>query len=821
MRVAFQFVLLASLTLSLYVVAADDPGSWKVDRNLAPAFPEVRRAIALVDVQTLGKNGTALTRQGTAVLVKTYGPDKDGGVIGEFITCYHVVQGARKVSLSRLPTESEKGNVASIPVSGPNPQLQIITLPGKDLASIRVTLKEPRHWQPVTLVSTPIRMEKTPLAVGFGFPEYAGMDLRGVVLRLGGEVSAGRYYPSNDIRPSESKLMSVLQANRETLPAGLSGGPLFAILESPKVSESGAKGENNISRKYQLVGLMFGSDPRGTELIIPAAEIQKLLVKSDWKPFTSDSVAVPVPFAEFVTTRMGMNGDVSDVVWSGLQGWEAALRDPLSFRDRFQEIVLDSATQMPGDKEVSIEVDKSCLRNNETIVVWANGAEWRFNGTGSSVYQAGQHLSTEGDSLIIVQKIAPERPIGSLDLTQMLTRTNDLRFTVRQGKGPGFTIRRALPDVLSSYSVYLTFRHPSLPDEDTLQPDEQVRLAVRMDAIQRFLNEIPFTVPVDEHWLREDGSQVVTAKADLVFAPPPLVANKQGTNNSGNKWRNWEFVGLNPRTGQTLDLSIRGRVEKLSASVPGIGFDFEEPHQSMAFEFRGRLQATRHPGNQSVPFHTVIRATGAAAGEDLRVPLLAGKGFKVTVDISSLVSEFGLQWLNNHLLRPGSPRAYSSDSLSHLLDSIGGRTKGVFGRAALRRVTMREVGGHTWLIITMALSKTDVNGKKSCLRKGGFLPDSKTLAEDLTVDLLARDDAAAVPLLLLSQFRATNVQIVSDPSVKSHEINFKLLTPSGWIDAPPTLRCPVKAVGPALSNAQTDALKVLLQRCSVRIATGE
>src|SRR5207302_2008878 len=142
--------------------------------------------------------------------------------------------------------------------------------------------------------------------------------------------------------------------------------------------------------------------------------------------------------------------------------------------------------------------------------------------------------------------------------------------------------------------------------EDGLLPDEQLRLAVRIDAVERFLNGVPFLVPVAESLPGPDGKLAGRAKGDLVFAPWVKPAG----------WQPAQFVRLEARSGQTMDVSVRGRVANLASDVAGIQLGFDAPQQALPFEFHSRLHFVRQPHEPNGPFHVTMRATSATSEGD-------------------------------------------------------------------------------------------------------------------------------------------------------------------------------------------------------------
>jgi hypothetical protein len=780
-----------SLGIVLFAVSpgrsADAPGIWRSDPLLTAAAPTVRQSIAYVQVTTDGKGANpkdkTLVRQGTAVLVAKRKAE-DGKVVGEFVTCYHVIAGATDISLYGLSSNKDE---AEFKVIQPEGAIQFHARPSRDLALLRLPLNDPDRWAPVPLLPDDPPLGNTALLAGFGFPEYARRSLRGVKLRAGGLVNAKQYLDDAAQLAPEERLWNVLQANREHLASGLSGGPLLARSEKE-------------SKEFFLAGLMFASDARGAELAVPAAEIRDLLAAGKtvhWKQTGAGLEWDPVPFVEYIKKQFGAAGGLSDVSWSGLEGWEKALRDPLGFRERFQELALDLPAPVVGERVV-LRVTEGCLGGGGKAEVWINGHRHAFPAPKAPKpleWDITECLAATGDSLIVVRKVTPPKAGADLNITDVLSRTNDLALTLQWGDAAPYTISRAVPAVIENYSVYITARRPAGADSQ-LQPDEQFRLAVRVDAVQRFFNEIPFSIPIEEILKAPDGKPIGRVEANLVFAPDDREAAVDGR----EKWRAREFVKIRPTSGQTADITVRGRVEGLSASIPGVGLKFDNESKGMGFEFRNRLHFAREPGAEPDtkpgarvrPFHTTLRATGAAAVDEIQLPILNGGGFRLNADVSSIVCELGLQWVNNRHLKPETPLAISTANLAQLLTSAGGTGRGLTEKVIVRRAVMRDIGGQTWLIVTLGLP----NVKSESAAPPPFLPPSGEA--DRVVDLVARDVPAALALELASLGRGTRP---ADPNGgRLKELHLTFAPPPKWLTTPPPDRKPVAARGSALAG---------------------
>lgn len=86
-------------------------------------------------------------------------------------------------------------------------------------------------------------------------------------------------------------------------------------------------------------------------------------------------------------------------------------------------------------------------------------------------------------------------------------------------------------------------------------------------------------------------------------------------------------------------------------------------------------------------------------------------------------------------------------------------------------------------------------------KAAGFLPGPG----DAAIDLLARGEPALVGRLLLAANPQANLAWIKDPEAQPGELRVKYSTPPRWADAPPAPREPVRAVGPALGDAQAKA----------------
>ena len=620
-----------------------------------------------------------------------------------------------------------QSEVANVPLAK-DKRVQFLADANHDLAILRVPLDAGTAMSEVALETKRASARST--AFGFGYGIFAISSLHAATMRVGTTVSASSYL----VDGAKDKYWDVLQATRDRFASGMSGGPLLAKVEA----------------EYRLVGIMFATDSNGAELTIPADYVAPLLeralkLKDKMEELTAKNAAgITVPFSEDVKKRFGGIGRRDEVEWSGLSSWVEAFSSAAGFRERFQEVVIRDLVAAGGAvPTLTFRVHPDAVREGERVEVWVNGRRAIFPrkelGAERWELKIGKDLLA-GDNLLSVRKVSRRQQSTTLEIMDFF-RTNPLGFTLSGEGGAAYVVRRSLPAIVDTYTVYVTLRRPEAKREKFLRDDEQIRLAVRVDAIERFLNGVPFLLPLAESMAGPDKKPVARATALVAVA-----ANDREVKD----WRPGQFVRLDVQSGGTVDISVRGRIAQFKADVAGVQIGFDKPGQTLPFEFRSRLNFLRQEGTGQ--FHVTMRTTAATSDGEFKVPLLVTQGVRVQADLAGLGTELGLQWVNNNYLKPEEPRVLSQERLGRLLAEIGGSGEGLDAAMVLRRAFVTQSVGHDWLIVTCGIQdKKSTEGSP----KLPLLPAGN---DGRIVDVVGRD----VPAALAAEFARTWPSAPSD-----------------------------------------------------------
>ena len=663
-------IMISVCVANLAAAGPAEPGRESDDLNeqLRVVYGLVQNSVVrVVNQRTEGPS------QGTGVLVAER--EEDGQTFGYFVTCAHVISGAtRALKLYRMPIDEESGTQT---VAAEGSSVKFLANSDYDLAVLRVELAKPGIMRPVSIAED--RPHQRTEAYGLGFGIFAPAHLHIVAMRIGASVTAADYLTEG----AKDRDWKVLQAHRERFAGGMSGGPLLSWKEGVP----------------ELIGLMFATDLNGAELSVPVeharAPISDAQRQGNELPDLTPQLAqsIQVLFREDLVRRAQRLGIEDRVEWSGLNSWVEAFESHQGFRERFQEVVIHD--QVIDVAPLTRSINADAIGPEERVEVWINRFRSSFsldeNGAAGTWEVPLQDHLTQGDNLLAIRKVAPRGSDSKFDVNDLI-RTNRLQFSLRagiDGNAP-YTVIRSLPRIVDRYAVYVTLRRKPASLSTVLEPEENLRLSIRIDALERFLSTSPFLVESDEAFRGEGGEVVARAKGNLFFGA--------GGNEPG--WSDNQFVRLEVLSGETADVGLRGWVANLSSDVAGIQLGFEDPKQRLPFEIRTRVHLVRGVDEK---LHITARAIGASSNRTFSVPLLQGDGFSIRADLAGLFTELALQWLNNRYLKPEDPRVISGERLETLTAEIGGPRSDINELVSLRRAFVKEVKGAKWLILTASL----------------------------------------------------------------------------------------------------------------------
>src|SRR5262249_30746420 len=157
------------------------------------------------------------------------------------------------------------------------------------------------------------------------------------------------------------------------------------------------------------------------------------------------------------------------------------------FRERFQEVVISDLVAAPGaSPALTLRIHPDAVRDGERVEVWVNGRRAVFPIEKETrpkrwELEMGNAL-VAGDNLLSVRKVGRRRQSAALEIMDFF-RTNPLGFTLSTKGGVAYVVSRSLPAVVDAYTVYVTLRRPEAKWDDALRDDEQIRVAVRVDAV--------------------------------------------------------------------------------------------------------------------------------------------------------------------------------------------------------------------------------------------------------------------------------------------------------------------------------------------------
>ncbi len=486
---------------------------------------------------------------GTAYLLKI--AKEDDQCFAYFATCYHVVSDRDQVDLyptpkCLLPNQPNEA-VATFMASerdpqrhGPQSSYKIRLIPTLDLVLLRApTLEKELLQLPEDTAGAAL-----PAAYVFGFPSF---DSRrpyplSVFVAEGSQpaIGLGFYQPNAGV---DEPRMEVRFLTREITYPGMSGGPVL---------DSG-------SGRY--AGMLLGRmpEPAAAPVLLASRQIFEQLGMLDWKAFDPNDLKIDLPYKKDKNGKLDFGQYMNDASLSSELDWT-------SF-DQWSEILENDPTPFLRDfQEASVRLDEMKLvtgSRNEAALSFANigsvptgqpadkhHIDFRWNGKLWDPALPAPLRS--GENLLIVSKSMDADGTFINDLF----RSNPIHVELRLDGKRAFGIQRSLPALIRRYSIFVTIHNGDVA-EAAANDNYVARLAVRLDFLNRLVNQVPFQLPIQ-------GSE------------PKLAAQYDGMGKSSGDYLRLKYISP-----QTLDAELTSTItiNKLNFRFSGVKVTFPAPNK--------------------------------------------------------------------------------------------------------------------------------------------------------------------------------------------------------------------------------------------------
>ena len=354
----------------------------------------------------------------------------------------------------------------------------------------------------------------------------------------------------------------------------------------------------------------------------------------------------------------------SCVEWESLDQWSLAFRSDNEQSSLFQ-------------KFLECEVDLRSVNLTAKIAVQSdqkNGTH-QFLLNGVPVGTDGILNLQPGENLLVINKRRNARPLGLNDLFSGDNKLDVSLIEVDSEERTLFKVRRSLPNVIDSYSVFVTIlctgespkAWPSLPGTTKRNSTEWQTFQPLPDAFRANLANCK----VDWQVLETDLRSGSTAKGSIRL-----------TNLADTKVR---VVSR-----QTIDLQIPVElvIEKILINQFGLRAKFDGKDDQTPIEVLITVRFQIHsnaPGESRVSARAMSALTTGKT--NLTIPLLGSGSDSFGLDISPLLSHFSVVYLNQALFKPSNSDASVENDL---LAAIAGEAEDQFVKLIPRVIGLED-----------------------------------------------------------------------------------------------------------------------------------
>lgn len=597
---------------------------------------------------------------GSCVLLKVE-PAADGvPPRATFVTAYHVVHRARSLTVRRHD---------GLKVNDNQQPIECFPARTRELAFFRVTLAEAARGD-VALLNLANPLEQLlnlpppsagpvakPQGMAFGYSreaaiplDYSHVEFLNVVSAL--SLNLVRVVEPLAGEPSPNDMTLMLLTNQPTQ-AGMSGG---LVIDSER----------------RFGGLIYGRDTDRYNLAIPSAIVEKSWAAAQAKSWLELShTPFDAPIA--IDCPGGLRIDRLD--WGAMDGLTLLFgNDPASAISQFQEITV-SPPQMGANApplEIVINREATLPSGEHKLQLSLDGN--MLNLRDHTITVPIELKKVDGESLLIVVKESGRA--NDFELGRLLAPST-VDITFKQAGVPFRQIIRSLPTIVHRYPLFISVRNALEPPSPL---PANARLAIRLDYLERRLNEAPLTIGL-EHGPDAQGS---VFRGDLVFDQRDA----------------WRLGRISP---QRLGFTVRAQAKIQEARFQAFGLAFVRDSTAEPI-ILGPQGTVQFPSTMD-EFFVSGRATGTGGNQGqsaLRVEF--GNGF--ALDAGGILRHLLTAHLNSRLLKPDEPHPIGLPHIEQVLRDIGlSAPEGWMLQP--RQCRLVNEGGYIWLIGTVRMDHAD------------------------------------------------------------------------------------------------------------------
>ncbi len=675
------------------------------------------------------------TKVGSGILVKF---EKTTGKqdTGTFVTVYHVLQGARNITIvghdGRTLAKSSPTSIAS-GYAARNRELAFVRLKlqPENCLEFHETSTVSRFEGPVGLLGP----KEKPTGIAFGYSQEGTIPLDYSRIEFLGTIRAG-------------DLPGLIDESVEADPLQLAPSNLLLRLLTDQATMAGMSGGLVLDRRERFGGLVFGRRTDKYNLIIPAEEVDATWNRAKsspdlWKPLDTGLFSDRSFFAggQGSSDRV----DIDRIDWGTSDSLTVLLgADPSQAIGQFQEIVFEPPKSGPHASDLELYVDE-----NGTLPDEKHGLEFSLDGRrlpwSRRVPGKGPDLlriplgERTGERLLIVVKETGR--VNDLELGGLFA-SSKIDLTFRQDGKAFRRLIRSLPRIIQRYPIFVTIRNGSplaalnrrsigvATTEAATKPPANARIAIRLDFVEAVLRRAPLLLRM-RHGPDEKGSE---------FKGFFEMDHEKG----------WDVNRVSP---QRVGLVMRGqvRIQKARYQAFGIAVQRNEDADPFHLEIRGRLQFPPDLGN----FFFSARASGTAGNEPFRIELSKD----LSLDVGGFLRSVFTCYVNNQLLLPTDPRAQSRDKVNEFIAQVGLSAEPDWSLEPRQILVVPGDDGFPWIVATARLEPKDKREPNSKLirtsshSEGSPMPDINLLQppdapSGVVFDISARE----IPAIAIAHF---------------------------------------------------------------------
>ena len=473
------------------------------------------------------------------------------------------------------------------------------------------------------------------------------------------------YYNHTFIYPTEIRIGRVTQARSIGLGNPVSDHKLRFIPQG--TTASGMSGGLVIGNDGGFVGIILGRIPDVSSVCIPSIEVFKFLTDANWNKFHPNCLPeslLPLPISTMVTKQHTNQRIPEDKVsLEDLGIFSRLFKDNTTFRRRFQEPSINlSSVTIEKLRKTGLTVSYSAgfspddIKDNARYVLSVNGQEAVTQNAKTKTEPMEVEISKffqPGENLLIIRKQRDDHSLG----VNSLFLDNEMNLEFILGNEPLFRLKRNLPRIFHSYSIFTTVA--LAPPIQQLEPNEfDIEFDTLESHISKQLERTPFRFPLTQI---TDSEGVLKISGEFKLM----------------KTHTGKYLNLTPTGHRKLEIELAGNIKLDELSISGFGFNTSFPAVN-AIPVKIGLVLQFLPASTGIQISwRMVQLDFNGAPLKLQVGQLGDK--PVTVDMTTIAQEGLIDWVNTHLGRSGRFHKLNEESagrikkllpVSHLLDNL-------------------------------------------------------------------------------------------------------------------------------------------------------